>query len=884
MSFFYQQTKAQAARVRTVKSGKPNGIPTDTLQQMGCGGCPRNSDRSLRNPKIKPSMAEYPLIYLLDDAPSAEDDRNGEFFTDRKHKVLLNQIPARVFERDVRLGALTQCFSSDPEKTALVAGTCCRSRVVADIEETKPVVVIGIGPHVLQWATGLGGGVGIRRGRLIATRIGEHACWFMAIPNSDWIASKKGKYRKSEHELVYEHDLKWIQRLLDDGLGYPEMPEGPVDAGIEYITGQDGKDLERLEDAFHSMLQLPSVAIDFETNALKPTSLTDPKLYLASIGTFDKTYAFCLDHPEGWLTPQKRRRAWGAFGEFLLYSNQKIAHNLHLEHSWASHFFGPEIMRRSEWADSMAQAHTLDERSGTLNLDDNIRYEFGFFLKAESSVDPVRLLEYPLLPGNAPRRSSMRYNGLDTKWTHALFHKRKHLIEQNPKYKAEYDRKVRLCSTLVMTEEKGLPVDLAYAQEMSDKFTKEAKVLEGKISRCPEVKKFEARFHRFDPGNPDQVFKLMREICKRDEVVVAADSRRGSEERETTGTDVLSKIPKDEVPSAHMILELRQVEKLLSTYVAPILDGKLISPDGLIHATYNSMRTVTGRLAATDPNVQNYPKRKYAEIRGVICAPEHHIFMAADYGQVEARVIGMASEDKNLVKYLWTGYDIHGYWADRILKEEPAWKDYLIGMFGVNGDDMKLIRKLGRQEAKNKWVFPQFFGSSFRSCSQDLGISMDVAEDLANEFWDEFQGVKKWQDKLLQFYEKNLYVETLTGRRRRWAMTKNEIINMPIQGTASDIVTEAMMALSERSLLEGNPHLQPNLNVHDDLSGLPPIEGLTDHIHEVVTEMCKPRFDFINVPLIVEVSTGARWNELKEVGVFRSDELFSIPNPFKGKP
>ena len=155
-----------------------------------------------------------------------------------------------------------------------------------------------------------------------------------------------------------------------------------------------------------------------------------------------------------------------------------------------------------------------------------------------------------------------------------------------------------------------------------------------------------------------------------------------------------------------------------------------------------------------------------------------------------------------------------------------------------------------------------------------------MAERLGEEFWDEFRMVKKWQEKLLKRYEKNLYVETLGGRRRRGPMTKNQIINHPIQGTAADIVVEGMTAVSELSMLMDDPLLQPRLNVHDDLSFWLPDEGLESRIEIITTEMCRPRFDFINVPLIVEASVGQRWNDLHEIGVYRSDKLFNLRNPY----
>lgn len=862
MGFFYQQSRAEAVKAGGVKAGKPKGLPVDTLRRSGCAACPRNKQAGLDNPKMEPYGDSKPLIYFLDSIPSSADDKKGAFLSDKLNDILFDAFPGKTISKDARFGAVVQCATGvKPEEREL---ECCRGRVVADIEQAKPLVVVGLGAVALRWATGLDGGVGIRRGRLIPTKIGNHACWYLAMPEGSWMSTKKGKYRPSEHELLLKHEVKLLMRQIRDGLPEPVVVDGPYDDGIEFITGQEPGDLQRLEQALLEMAALPEVAIDYETNDLRPYRRRDPKIYLVSVGTKDRVVVFPIHYPDTWLNSSQIAKVMDLWGMFLLYSGTKIAHNLHMEQTWSSYFWGMQVIRSTQWADTMAQAHTIDERAGTLSLDDVVRMRFGFFLKAQSRVDPVRLLEYSLAEG-------MRYNGMDSKWCFAVYQAQKEDIAQEDAYQVEYDRKVRLIPTLVATEAKGLPADREYALDLEASMRKEVETLKAKLYRAPEVITYGKRFGRLDPASPEDVLKLMRDICKRPEIKV--EDRDGT--RYTTDEDALSKIPAIEVPSAQIILDLRQVEKLLGTYIEPILSGKVVSPYGLIHSTYKAMHAVTGRLAAEDPNVQNFPKRKRTEVRGIIYAPDGSIFAALDYGQIEARVIAMASEDRNLVDYLWTGYDIHGVWADKFLKRYSKWADYLAGTFGLNRDDEAKIRKTGRQEAKNKWVFPQFFGSSFKSCARDLHIPEDIAEELAEEFWKEFAGVLKWQKKLAEDYERNLYVETLTGRRRRGAITKNELINTPVQGTAADIVTRAMCELSEMSYLEDDPHIHPNLNVHDDLSTIMPTFGHRARIDRIAAEMCKPRFDFINVPLIVEASTGQRWNELKEIHVYRSNEIYN---------
>lgn len=865
MSFFYNATKKAPPAKSAGKGGRKADIPIASLRQLGCSVCPKDKDKDLRTPKMAPDGPKTAPIYLLMSAPTADDDRDGVPLSGKLGDHLWKKFGKGFMENDVRVGYVTQCAGEQ----SVVEIECCRGRVTSDIEAVKPLVVVGVGDAPLQWAIGGDLTSSIpHRGTLFVTKIGKHACYYYQLLYPNYL-HKKGGYSKSEYELAMEHDIRQLKQWLDDGLPPAKVYSAPYDDGIELITGQEPGDLQRLEQALYELANEPASSVDIETNGLRPYFLKDPRIWMAAVGTFERTVAFPLDHPEGWGTEARRKKVWELFGNYLLNSGRKSAHNLAMELEWFGYFFGAKMLRQTEWDDTMALSHTLDERPGTKSLDVQTRIRFGFFLKGQSRIDVRRILEYPI-------KETLRYNALDTKWTDLLRRTLKPIVDADPIYKREYERKVRLAPTLVLTEARGVDIDMNYATGLLTKLSAQAKDIEAKLKRCPEIKDFEARFGSFQPTNSEQVLKLMKDICQRDEVRVE-DGRTGAV-RFTSDEEALSKIPAKEVPSASLILEHRAVSKLTSTYIKPILDGKIVCPDGKVRSKYGSMVAVTGRLNSEDPNIQNWPKRKHKEIRGMACAPDGFWLVPCDYGQIEFRVVGMASEDDNLVKYCWTNYDVHKFWAERMVAEYGPIKDYIVETFGVDWDEKGL--KTLRQEAKNGWVFPQLFGSSVRSCAEQLHLPDHVADDLAAEFWDEFKGVKRWQEKLIKNYERNLYVETLGGRRRRGPMTKNEIINMPIQGTAADIVTEAMNVLSERGQAEDDESLIPIINVHDDLTFRVPDAMLEDHIEIIAREMCLPRFDYINVPLVVEVSVGHRWHELEEIKVYRSHELFNTPNPY----
>lgn len=864
MSFFFAELGAEASkRAPAAKKPRLSDIPVMSLRQLGCAVCPRGEDSTLRSPKMRPSGPTDAPVYLLGAAPTEEDDENDNHWTDKAGDAIYKAFGNDFMRASVRSNYVTQCRGDQTQ----VEVECCRNRIVADIERVRPLVIVTVGDPPLSWA-GISGTAMVNRGELFATRIGNHVCWVYSLMYPAFVFKKS--YGRSEYELALQHDVRKLKGMLA-GLPQPRVHDAPYDGGIQLITGQEGGDLQRLEDALNKLARRPRSAVDIEATGLRPYMLRDPLILTAAVGTFDHTVSFPVWHPDGWGSTRYMQKAHGLLGEYLMQSGRKVCHNLAMELEWFEHDFGRELLRRTEWDDTMSMAHTLDERPGTKSLGYQTRKHFGFDLKAQSPIN-VRQENWWLLYS---LKDILRYNGMDTKWTDRLRDILAPLVaaENQP----EHDRKVRLAATLVLTETVGLDVDFEYMMDQEDKFRGALKDINQRVRQCDEVRLYERRHGPFDPGNPHHVMKLMKDVLGRDEVRV---EERGAV-RWTTDEEALGKIPPEEVPSAALVLEHRATDKMLGTYIGPVLERKIVCRDGRIRCKYSSMTAVTGRLASENPNFQNWPKRKNKEVRGAIIPPEGYWLCPVDYGQIEFRVIGMASGDDNLVKYVWTDYDVHGDWAERIVRRYGKTKDWIVREFGVDWDEKG--HKTLRQEMKNRWVFPQFFGSSFKSCAVALHLPEDIAKNMSAELWDEFPGVKAWQEDQLAFYEKHLYVQTLSGRKRRGPMTKNEIINLPIQGTAFDIVAESMNVLSERADAEDDPELQPVINVHDDLTFCIRDDHLSTKLPIIAHEMCKPRFDYINVPLMVEISAGKRWHDVQEITKMRSDVLFNIPNPYKEK-
>lgn len=870
MGFFYNDKAADKPKRQAAPAkARLEDIPVATLRQMSCSVCPRDQDRSVRSPKMRPSGPSDAPVYLLAGSPSADDDAEDRHWTDEAMAEIVNRLGPSWVRANVRSNYTVQCRGEEH----VAVTECCRGRVEADIEEARPLLVVTVGDVAFRWATGASQGATTFRGTPFVARFGRHECWVFPIVWPNYVHKRKG--RKSQWQLCVEHDARWVRDMYDR-LPEPRFHAGPFDKGIRIITGDQPGDIQLLERELREIAQYPHQALDIEATGLRPYMQRNPAILTAAVGTFEHTLAFPLrissaGHDEGWGTAAREQQAMRLFAEYLTASGRKACHNLTFEMEWLAHDFGPEILRRTEWDDTMAGTYVLDGRPGTKSLDVQCRQRYGFFLKDQSRVDVAReqwWLQHRI-------KDILRYNGMDTKWTDLLRRDQAPELAAEGALQRQYERHVRLAPALVMTELPGLPVDFDYVRKLDAEMRDTLRDVEKRLLRCTEILDYERRHKRFEPTNNDMVLHLMKDVLKRPEC--EREDREGNVTY-TTDEEALSAIPRSEVPSARLILEHREVSKLHGTYVLPALQKKWVCRDGRVRSKYSSLVAVTSRLNSEDPNVQNFPKRKHKRVRGMIYAGRGRWLVPCDYGQIEFRVVGMASGDDNLVKYCWTGYDVHKYWAERMVDEYPAVKDWIVREFEVDWDEKGL--KTLRQEAKNGWVFPQLFGSTTRSCAQRLHLPEDVADDLGAEFWDEFRGVKKWQETEERFYEKHLYVETMNGHRRRGAMSYNELINLKVQGTAAEIVQAAHVALSERADACGDPELQPVLNVHDDLTFDIADENMDAKLPEIAREMCLPRFPWINVPLVVEVSAGARWDSAEEIKVYRSHELFGHRNPY----
>lgn len=238
--------------------------------------------------------------------------------------------------------------------------------------------------------------------------------------------------------------------------------------------------------------------------------------------------------------------------------------------------------------------------------------------------------------------------------------------------------------------------------------------------------------------------------------------------------------------------------------------------------------------------------------------------VAFDYAGIQARNVAMESRDRNLTKAFWDRYDIHSDWAEELARAYPRWVEEGVKVMARD----KKVFKIYRDKAKNKFVFPSFFGAQPPSIAGNLRIPVKKIEHVREIFFDRFGGVSEWHEQVHLDYRKYGYITSLSGLRRRAPVPRNQAINAPIQADEVCIVLDAMNRLSEY----GQYDLQPNMEIHDDLTFIWPKKKVEKLAEIVIKEMIAIKFDWINVPLQVEMSIGDNWADLEEVGKYSSDD------------
>lgn len=398
--------------------------------------------------------------------------------------------------------------------------------------------------------------------------------------------------------------------------------------------------------------------------------------------------------------------------------------------------------------------------------------------------------------------------------------------------KLYFDVELPLCRVLADMERSGFLVDggalARFGRELSDTIDR----LEQRI--------YAAAGQQFNINSPKQLGKVLFED-------LGLPHGKKTKTGWSTNADVLEKL-KDH-PLVADVLTYRQYAKLKSTYADGLL--KVIDPDGRIRTSFQMTVTATGRLSSTEPNLQNIPTRTElgSKMREMFVAAPGHVLVDADYSQIELRLLAHISGDTAMQQAFLSGADFHTVTAARV--------------FHVPQDQVTHQMR-SRAKAVN---FGIVYGISAFSLSQDIGVTMQEAKEYMDRYFATYTGVKQYMTDVVDKAREQGYVETLWHRRRALPELKSSnfnmrsfgervALNMPIQGTAADIIKLAMVRVHSRLAREGLA-ARLIMQVHDELivecpeEEAPRVEALLQQEMQGVAEL--------SVPLLAEAHTGRNW-------------------------
>ncbi len=410
-------------------------------------------------------------------------------------------------------------------------------------------------------------------------------------------------------------------------------------------------------------------------------------------------------------------------------------------------------------------------------------------------------------------------------------------ISQNTQHKLLHEIELPLAKVLAQMEELGFAVDKAGIAEYG-------KIMQNKIDRLQDLV-YEEVGYRFNLNSPKQLGEALF-------IKLGLPAGKKTKTGYSTNAEVLEKL-RYEHPVVELILEYRTLAKIKSTYCDGLL--KVVEEDGRIHSSFNQTETRTGRISSTEPNLQNIPVRTDVgrELRKFFVAKEGCVLVDADYSQIELRVLAHVANDSGMIEAFKENDDIHRNTAAQVF-HMPR----------------EMVTPLMRSRAKAV-NFGIIYGIGAFSLAKNIGVTRKEAEEYIKTYLDHFSGVRNYMTNVVEHAKETGYVETLFERRRYLpelsssnfnlrSFGERVAMNMPIQGTAADIIKIAMIRVVHRLEKEGL-RARLILQVHDELIVEAPEEE-APLVQQLLTEEMEQAIH-LSVPMVAEATIGKTWYDAK---------------------
>jgi len=632
-------------------------------------------------------------------------------------------------------------------------------------------------------------------------------------------------------ELYTQLDFRrWLEELADVAI-----PAAAEDAGVgEAVSYETVLTRARLDDWLQRLAQAGQFAFDTETTSL---DYMEARIVGVSFALQAGEAAYVpLAHDYPGAPEQLDREEVLTLLRPLLESKDhaKIGHNLKYDRNvLANHGIILDGVR----FDSMLESYVLESTATRHDMDSVALKYLGYnTIKFEEVAGKgAKQLTF----NEVPLETAAPYAAEDADITLRLHQVMWPKLSGVPALERVYaDIEAPLITVLSDMERTGVAVDRKLLAEQSQ-------FLAGRITEI-EQEAYREAGQPFNLGSPKQIQALLFDTLK---LPVLAKTPTGVP---STAESVLQELALD-YPLPRLILDYRACSKLKTTYTDK-LPQQICPATGRVHTSYHQAVAATGRLSSSDPNLQNIPVRSEEgrRIRQAFIAAPGNVLLAADYSQIELRIMAHLSSDKGLLAAFSAGEDVHRATAAEVFGVAPE---------RVSSEQRRSAKAIN---------FGLIYGMSAFGLARQLGIARGAAQEYIDRYFDRYPGVQAYMEATREQARNQGYIETVFGRRlylpdinarngQRRAAAERTAINAPMQGTAADIIKRAMIRV-HRWLAE-NTHVRARMimQVHDEL------------VFEVASEDCEglqqPVIDCmigaaeLQVPLVVDIGTGANWDE-----------------------
>ncbi|MGD8630081.1 MAG: DNA polymerase I [Gammaproteobacteria bacterium] len=634
--------------------------------------------------------------------------------------------------------------------------------------------------------------------------------------------------------------LRELYTQLDFRRWLEELEDGAQPAATGTADNQTDSEYEtvltrpHLDDWLQRLEQTGQFAFDTETTSLDYTEARIVGVSFAVRAGEAAYVPLAHDYPDA--PQQLDRDEVLSLLRPLLQSKEfiKIGHNLKYDRNvLANHHIILDGMR----FDTMLESYVLESTATRHDMDSVAQKYLGHTtIKYEDVAGKgARQLTF----NEVPLETAAPYAAEDADVTLRLHEAMWPKLAAAPELQRVYDEiEAPLITVLSDMEQTGVAVDTGLLAIQS-------RELAARIADIEQEAHREAG-QPFNLGSPKQIQALLFDVLK---LPVRAKTPGGAP---STAESVLQELALD-YPLPRLILDYRAASKLKSTYTDK-LPQQVSRTTGRVHTSYHQAVAATGRLSSSDPNLQNIPIRSEAgrRIRQAFIATPGNLLLAADYSQIELRIMAHLSSDRGLLAAFSAGEDVHRATAAEV--------------FGVAPE---MVSSEQRRSAK-AINFGLIYGMSAFGLAKQLGIARGAAQEYIERYFDRYPGVKTYMEATREQARQQGYVETVFGRRlylpdinarnaQRREAAERTAINAPMQGTAADIIKHAMIRvhrwLAENSGIKARMIMQ----VHDELVFEVASEDCDDL--KIPVSECMTAAADLQVPLVVDIGTGANWDE-----------------------